>query len=79
MGRVIVGRVIVGRVIVGRVNGYHILHLIYTRIPHTDQSCDLNLPQCKYFHVSIFACSVAVFFKTLFKGTNFAVRRVREG
>ena len=41
----------------------HVLYLIYTRIPHTDQSCDLNLPPCKYFHVSIFTCSVAVFFK----------------
>ena len=37
--------------------------MFYTSYTHTDQSCDLNLPQCKYFHVSIFACSVAVFFK----------------
>ena len=41
----------------------HVLHLIHAHIPHTDQLCDLNLPQCKYFHVSIFACSVTVFFK----------------
>ena len=34
----------------------------HPHIPHTDQSCDFNLPQCKYLHVSIFACFVIVFF-----------------